>query len=410
MGGKLQTVTSKRWIIAVHICLLALLWPGRSARGAEPKGFEWNSIRGVNFIPFYARSSEEIWENYNHNSMERDLKFAAGLGFNSVRVSLHYEAFRRDPQRMVDSFADFLRLCNRYKLSVLPVLFDSCGLSVEANSTVMTSGDAYQRFLADPALPAATKARLKKTYGEFALGRGAAVLVPVGRKTPVDVLIWGWWTPSPGLARLTRDNWSQLDGYLDKIMGGFQKDPAIIAWDIMNEPGTVMELPDGVTQSQAESHITDFLNHASQYVRTHYHEKPLTVGAENLERMKASQPYLDLLSLHVYKPFAETQHVIEEARAFANQTGKPLLITECLANTNDWLTVFGDENLANDAGQLAHYQKFLPLLMQSHLGWYSWGFITGHLFGGFVDIIDPNGYRRPAAVYLQRILSTEIRK
>ena len=392
------------------MCLLAMFFPGISAAGAPPKSFEWSTIRGVNFIPFYARSSEEIWEKYDHHAMDRDLRFATELGFNSVRIFLHYEAFRRDPKQFAGSFADFLNLCHRYKITVLPVLFDSCGLERDASTTVMTSGEAYKRFLADPDLPAATKTRLEKTYGEYAKGRGAGVLVPVGRRTTIDVLLWGWWTPSPSRIHLNREDWPQTDAYLDKIVGGFQHDAAIIAWDVMNEPGTVMDLPGEWTQAQAESRIAEFLNHACEYLEAHYSEKPLTVGAENLARTKATQQHLDLLSLHVYHPFAQSQQAIEEARAFASQVGKPLFITECLANTNDWLTIFGEESLASDEGQLQHYQKFLPLLMQSHLGWYSWGFITGHLFGGFVDIIDPNGYRRPAAVYLQQTLRAEAGK
>src|SRR5579875_2616068 len=84
---------------------------------------------------------------------------------------------------------------------------------------------------------------------------------------------------------------------------------------------------------------------------------------------------------------------------FTNQLSKQSLRSVRLRTSPD--------ALASDEGQRAHYQSILPILMNSHLGWYSWVFIAGHLFGVFTGIIYSNGYRRPAAAYLAEKLHAE---
>ncbi len=391
-----------------HFLTAALLAGVAISSAAPPRSrTDWSAVRGINFIPSYARSSEEIWKNYNHDTMDRELGFAHGLGFNSVRIFLHYLAYRRDPAKMAASFGDFLRLCARHHLTVLPVLFDSCGIDSRPHSVVMSSRKAYLKFLADPSLSPAAKARLKSVYGQYALGRGQAVPVPVGATTPPDILLWGWWTPSPGFRLLTEKHWPALETYVDAILGRFRHNPQIVAWEVMNEPETLMDLPAGIAMTQATDRAHKFLLHFSTYINDHYRDAPVTIGSGNFASMQNAEPQVDVLSLHVYKPAEQTKLEIRQAKDFARRAGKPLLITECLANTNQWLTVFGDEGLASDEGQLAHYQSILPILMNSHLGWYSWGFIAGHLFGGFTGIIYSNGYRRPAAAYLAEKLHAE---
>ena len=365
---------------------------------------DWRALRGVNFIPSYARGSEEIWERYDHDAMNRELGFVRDLGFNSVRVFLQYLAYRKDPAKTVASFGDFLKLCAHYHLTVLPVLFDSCGIDKRRDSVVMSSKEAYLKFLADPSLPAASKERLRQVYGQYALGQGQAVPVPVGPTTPPDILLWGWWMPSPGFNFLTQRHWPALQEYVDAIVGRYRDNPQIVAWEVMNEPETLMDLPPSVTMAGARDRVQKFLVYFSGYLERHYPGKPLTIGAGNFESMKSNAPEVNVLSIHIYTPAGQARKEIAQAKAFAHRTKKPLLVTECLANTNQWLTIFADPKLASDEGQLAHYQKILPLLMSSHLGWYSWGFIAGHLFGGFTGIIYQNGYRRPAAMYLAHTL------
>jgi hypothetical protein len=44
------------------------------------------------------------------------------------------------------------------------------------------------------------------------------------------------------------------------------------------------------------------------------------------------------------------------------------MLTECLANTNNWLTIFGEEHLSTNEAQLEYYRRILPILVKSRLG------------------------------------------
>jgi len=44
--------------------------------------------------------------------------------------------------------------------------------------------------------------------------------------------------------------------------------------------------------------------------------------------------------------------------------------------------------------QLAHYEKVLPVLLRSPIGWISWGLVVSHDFDPFTDIVYPDGHPR----------------
>ena len=396
--------------LGVLLLTMGLVVRDGAAQPPAQTPIDWSAIRGVNYIPSYARGSQEIWERYDHAVVDRELGYAADLGLNSVRVFLHFWAYRKNPEKFLASFGDFLKRCARHHLTVLPILFDSCGIDPRPDAEDMTSEAAYRKFLADPALSQAAKQRMEQVYGEYALGRGKSVLVPVGKTTPVDIFIWRWWSPSPGCGWLTEEHWPELERYAGAVVSRFSNDPQILAWEIMNEPGVVMDRPAELSPQQVEARLMKFLAHFSPFVKARCSRQPITIGTEgNLERVRSTEPLVDVISLHSYSPAPEMKKYLEDGRRFAEQKRKPVIVSECLANTNNWLIVFGEERLSTDEAQLEHYRGILPILVESHLGWYSWGFITGNVFGAFVDIINPSGYRRPAAMYLEQVLKGEAR-
>ena len=109
-----------------------------------------------------------------------------------------------------------------------------------------------------------------------------------------------------------------------------------------------------------------------------------------------------MLSFHVYAEPAPLQETLDKAVAIGKRTGKQILITETLANWDFGKPAFGE--LASDEAQLRHYQKVLPVLMKSPIGWMAWGMIVNRTFDPFTDILYPNGQPRPAATYLQKML------
>jgi len=106
----------------------------RSTRGERKSSAEclsgvrdWTTIQGVNFIPGYARNAYEAWTRYDAAVTARELGLARRLGFNSVRLRLHSDAYFGSPESFLKSLADCLDSCDRLHLTAMPVLFDSCG-------------------------------------------------------------------------------------------------------------------------------------------------------------------------------------------------------------------------------------------------------------------------------------------
>ena len=233
------------------------------------------------------------------------------------------------------------------------------------------------------------------------------MLVPVGKDTPADIIFWQNWTPNPGLRRIGRENWLEFDAYTDAVMKTVAGRPEVLAIDLMNEPATLMDLPADVSYHEAKSRVGAFVIHIATYLQSKYPAVDRTIGSSNLADMQSFAQYQTVLSIHSYVLGDELARNLRLAADFAGQAHKGIILSECLANTDDWLKAYGEESISTDEGQLKHYQRTLPLVLKSGIGWYAWGGIVGRMFTPTTDLVYPSGYLRPAALYLQRVLSTE---
>src|ERR1700750_461269 len=68
---------------------------------------EW--INGANFIPSTAINQLEMWQadTFDPETIDRELGYAEGIGFNAMRVFLHSVAWQEDPK-------GFKQRVNRY--------------------------------------------------------------------------------------------------------------------------------------------------------------------------------------------------------------------------------------------------------------------------------------------------------
>jgi len=371
----------------------------------EPR---WSGLRGVNFFTSEASNATTMWERFDPVVVDRELGWMEMLGFNSVRLWLSETAWRENPEAFQAALGRCLDACARHRLSALLVLFDSCGIEPRKDAVEMTVAQAYEHFLKSPSLPEVQKKLMQARYAEFALGRGRLMEVPVGRDTPPDIIFWQHWTPNPGLSRLGTERWRELDVYADAVMSVAATRPEVIAVDAMNEPGTLMDLPPGMSYRAARDRVDAFISHAARRLRTKYPRVAATIGSGNLDDMKALARYQTVLSIHSYLLGDELVKTLQAAAAFGREAGKPVVLTECLANTDDWLKSYGQESMSTDEGQLHHYRNTLPLILHAGMGWYAWAGISGHMFTPSTDIMYSNGYLRPAALYLQRVLTGAI--
>ena len=383
-----------------RLALIAVLCAAAQAQ-------DWAGIHGVNFFTSNAGTPDEMWLRFEARMVRREIGWAHGLGFNSLRLWLGFRAWEREPELFRRNLSTALDLAAQDRLSVILVLFDACGIEQRAAAIPMTVGEAYQKFLHDPALPAAKKEWVRSRYRQFAEGRGKDMIVEVANDTPVDVLFWQTWRSNPGLSRMGRDHWPQLERYVDTVLAAASGRKNVLVVEVMNEPNQRFDVPKRMTAAEADRLTSDFLSHFAEYIHAKAPGVRRTIGSENVERLKQMAQWQDVLSIHCYYLGARLENALRESREFAAAQGKPILLTESLANTNNWLEeAHGEESRSTDEAQLRHYRQTLPILLRSGMGWYSWGFIAGEMFTPFTDILYPNGYRRPAAVYLEQQLKT----
>jgi hypothetical protein len=81
---------------------------------------------GANFIPSTAINPLEMWqvETFDPETIDRELGFAAAIGFNSMRVFLHHLLWEQDREGFLERVERFLAICDRRGIGVMMVLLD----------------------------------------------------------------------------------------------------------------------------------------------------------------------------------------------------------------------------------------------------------------------------------------------
>lgn len=401
------------WI--THHLFFFMLLGSLAAAGADSSAdrlrrlreIDWNGQRGVNYIPSYARNAQEIWRRYDARVVEPELHHAQRMGFNAVRIWLHKEPFFENPDAMTRHLAHTLDTCRRFSLQVMIVLFDSCGTEPRPNMVPMATAQAYERFLNDPATGDYVRAFMKGWRG-YALGAGQHVTVPVGKGTTPWVIFWQWWFPNPGYSKLGRENWPRYARYVDGIVGRFANHPAVVAWDLMNEPTSLSEQRPNERSPEVLARLDAWLSHWSAYIHQRCPQAILTIGnVYDLGLTKRWAHLVDLLSIHNYADGERLKQRLAEVKAVSTKLGKPISLTEMLGPAAPYVYFHDSSPLGDDPGLLRYYESNLPVFLESGLGFYVWGFITGQMFTPVTDFMSPSGFLRPAGLYLQRQLQAK---
>ena len=103
-----------------------------SARGqwTEKEARDWYGRQpwpvGCNYIPSTAINQLEMWqaETFDEAANDRELGWAAGLGFNTVRVYLHDLLWEQDVRGFMGRIDRFLAIAARHGIRPMFVLFD----------------------------------------------------------------------------------------------------------------------------------------------------------------------------------------------------------------------------------------------------------------------------------------------
>ena len=288
---------------------------------------EWYAARpwpvGCNYIPSNAINQLEMWQpdTFDETVNDRELGWAAALGFNTVRVYLHDLPWRDDARGFLDRIDRFLAIASRHGIRPLFVLFDGVW-------------DPFPK--------------------------------PGPQPPPIPRVHNSGWVQSPGADILgDPSRHVEMQPYVTGAIDHFRDDTRILGWDIFNEPDNPnlpyrdRELPDKAEMALA------LLRKACTWAREAGPSQPITSGVwrpqwvmtgalSEMDRFQLEES--DVISFHAYV----ARPVVEARLAELEKYGRPIFLTEYLARpfANTFATV-------------------LPLLKERKVAAFNWGLVSG---------------------------------
>ena len=320
-------VFRKVMVLAMAVLMLTDA-AGAREKWSDQQANDWYSrlpwLVGCNYTPATAINQLEMWQadSFDPKTIDRELGWAKGLGFTSLRVYLHDIPWKQDSAGFIQRIDQFLAIANKHGIGVVFVLFDSCW---------------------DP-FPKAGRQRDPRPHVHNS-----------------------GWVQSPGV-EILKDiaRHDELEGYVKGIVTHFRGDKRIHAWDLFNEPDNRNDNSYGPQDLPNKAEVAlALLKKTFAWARACNPTQPLTTGvwhgdwskSENLSPMIRYQlEESDVISFHNYGPAEQMNKCVESLKRF----GRPILCTEYMARP---------------AGST--FAGSMPILKENRVGAYNWGFVAG---------------------------------
>jgi endo-1,4-beta-mannosidase len=254
-------------------------WPVEQAN-AWYAAHKW--LSGSDYITSTAINQLEMWQadTFDPKTIDRELGYAEGIGFNTMRVFLHSLAWKQDPAGFKKRMNEFLDIAAKHHIEPLFVFFDDCwnkepkiGKQPEPKIGVHNSG-----WMQDPGQPA---------------------------------------SENPA-------NFPELEKYVKDVLTTFKNDKRILLWDLYNEPGN----------SDKGNKSMPLLVSVFAWARSVNPSQPITAGVwrwdlEDLNQVQIANS--DVVTYHDYSPVAEHRKTVQ----FLKMYGRPVICTEYMARTRN---------------------------------------------------------------------------
>lgn len=289
---------------------------------------------GSNFIPSTAINQLEMWQasTFDPETIDRELGWAEGLGFNAMRVYLHDLLWLQDAEGFKNRIDQYLEIADRHHIRTMLVLFDDCW------------------------------------HDAPTLGQQPA---------PLPGIHNSGWVQSPGKRVLGEPaGWARLEDYVVDIVTTFGQDDRVFMWDIYNEPGNnilpSLNLPKFVRFLQIlKNFIQHYLNSkpsrkllesAFGWARSTNPQQPLTaglfcfIGTIDTKLNSIAMALSDIVSFHSYSELETTSEFVDELR----KAHKPLICTEYLARNKQ-----------------CTFETHLPYFKDRNISSFNWGLVSG---------------------------------
>jgi hypothetical protein len=310
------------WLTGVAASLAGDQWTSERAR-------EWYDAQpwlvGCNFLPSTAINQLEMWQadTFDPEAIDRELGWAASLGFNTVRVFLHDLPWKEDRDGFFRRIDQFLKVCRRHGVRPMIVLFDGV-------------------WDPDPQTGAQNRPR-------------------------VGVHNSGW-VQSPGRVILADDaKQDALKPYVAGVIERYGADERVLAWDLFNEPDNDNGNSYGPLElKNKDQRAARLLRLAFAWAREVSPTQPLTVclwrgpawdDSSQLNQVhQAALELSDVISFHDYGAADSMENRIKQLGEY----GRPLLCTEFMARGNG-----------------STFEAILPVLKKERVAAYCWGLVDG---------------------------------
>lgn len=279
---------------------------------------------GANFLPSSAINELEMWQaaTFDTVTIARELKWAASLGMNTMRIFLHDLAWLQDPQGFKKRIEIFLRIASRYNIKPLFVLFDSCW---------------------DP-FPHTGK-----------------------QHEPAPFLHNSGWVQSPGADALKdASQHPRLKKYVQDIVSAFNKDKRVLGWDVWNEPDNTNNSSYGRFEPYNKVELVhNLLKKVFVWTRAANPSQPITAGiwAGNWSKHDSLRPIekmmieeSDIISFHNYDKGVD----FEQRVTWLQRYGRPILCTEYMSRGNG-----------------STFEGSMPPAKKHKVAVYNWGLVDG---------------------------------
>lgn len=294
----------------------------------EEKIWNWyNSkswIRGCNYISSDCANRIDQWQSYQceerFETEERELELAQSIGFNSIRVIVEYDVWKKEHDEFMNNLERHISIANNHGMTVMIVLSNEC----------CVPKDAYKETVLGPQ--------------HYDLGyHGGRKISPHQSGASTYSII-----DEPEIA----------EHYLEmvkEIISKYKSDERVIAWNLMNEPG-----------NRREDKSLGFLKRLFEVAREIDPIQPLAADVwgdvdekgyplRNIERVALENS--DFVSFHCYGDFCR---MVKKVTAL-KKMGRPLICTEWLCRIRN--------NYVHDN---------FPYFFSEKIGCYNWGLVASY--------------------------------
>jgi hypothetical protein len=274
-------------VLAGAMCILGSLAAKAQSKSASKiwsadKANAWYAqqpwVAGANFTPSTAINQLEMWQadTFDPKTIDTELGYAEGIGFNAMRVFLHSVAYTEDPKGFKSRVDQYLTIADKHHIKTIFVFFDDCwnpepkaGKQPEPKPGIHNSG----------------------------------------------------WVQDPGVSALKDPKeMPLLEHYVKDVLTTFAHDKRILLWDLFNEPGNS-------GKKEASLPLLTAVFNWGHDVRP---DQPLSAGLWDwtFEKLNAFQALnSDVITYHNYDEVPAHQNVVRLLKTH----DKPLICTEYMA-------------------------------------------------------------------------------